>query len=89
MHACCLLVHLYIDLARGKNVDAVMTVSFFVEFEKNEKKRLEAEMEAYAKQLEKDTSREKEQQDRKIEQLNKRKEDMVKEKKQKMNVRGV
>lgn len=63
--------------------------SFFVEFEKNEKKRLEAEMEAYAKQLEKDTSREKEQQDRKIEQLNKRKEDMVKEKKQKMNVSGV
>lgn len=46
-------------------------------------------MEAYAKQLEKDTSREKEQQDRKIEQLNKRKEDMVKEKKQKMNVSGV
>lgn len=43
-------------------------------------------MEAYAKQLEKDTNREKEQQDRKIEQLNKRKEDMVKEKKQKMNV---
>lgn len=46
-------------------------------------------MEAYAKQLEKDTTREKEQQDRKIEQLNKRKEDMVKEKKQKMNVSGV
>ena len=43
-------------------------------------------MEAYAKQLEKDTNREKEQQDRKIEQLNKRKEDMIKEKKQKMNV---
>lgn len=43
-------------------------------------------MEAYAKQLEKDTTREKEQQDRKLEQLNKRKEDMVKEKKQKMNV---
>lgn len=63
--------------------------SLSVEFEKNEKKRLEAEMEAYAKQLEKDTSREKEQQDRKIEQLNKRKEDMVKEKKQKMNVSGV
>lgn len=46
-------------------------------------------MEAYAKQLEKDTTREKEQQDRKLEQLNKRKEDMVKEKKQKMNVSGV
>lgn len=63
-----------------------MNVCTLVEFEKNEKKRLEAEMEAYAKQLEKDTNREKEQQDRKIEQLNKRKEDMIKEKKQKMNV---
>ena len=63
-----------------------MNVWILVEFEKNEKKRLEAEMEAYAKQLEKDTNREKEQQDRKIEQLNKRKEDMIKEKKQKMNV---
>lgn len=63
-----------------------MNVCILVEFEKNEKKRLEAEMEAYAKQLEKDTNREKEQQDRKIEQLNKRKEDMIKEKKQKMNV---
>lgn len=62
-----------------------MNVCILVEFEKNEKKRLEAEMEAYAKQLEKDTNREKEQQDRKIEQLNKRKEDMIKEKKQKMN----
>lgn len=63
-----------------------MNVCILVEFEKNEKKRLEAEMEVYAKQLEKDTNREKEQQDRKIEQLNKRKEDMIKEKKQKMNV---
>ena len=63
-----------------------MNVCILVEFEKNEKKRLEAEMEAYAKQLEKDTNCEKEQQDRKIEQLNKRKEDMIKEKKQKMNV---
>lgn len=63
-----------------------MNVCTLAEFEKNEKKRLEAEMEAYAKQLEKDTNREKEQQDRKIEQLNKRKEDMIKEKKQKMNV---
>ena len=56
------------------------------EFEKSEKKRLEAEMQAYAKQLEQETSKEKEQQERKIEALNKRKEDLVKERKQKMNV---
>lgn len=84
----CLLVHIWKFELLGK-IFWCGDDWFLVEFEKNEKKRLEAEMEAYAKQLEKDTTREKEQQDRKLEQLNKRKEDMVKEKKQKMNVSGV
>lgn len=87
MHSGCLLdTYMKIYIVRD---NILMRWWSLVEFEKNEKKRLEAEMEAYAKQLEKDTTREKEQQDRKLEQLNKRKEDMVKEKKQKMNVSGV
>lgn len=87
MHSGCLLdTYMKIYIVRD---NILMRWWSLVEFEKNEKKRLEAEMEAYAKQLEKDTTREKEQQDRKLEQLNKRKEDMVKEKKQKMNVSSV
>ena len=70
-----------------KKTDCVnIFFSIFAEFEKNEKKRLEAELKAYEKQLEQDTLKEKEKHDKNVESLNKRKEDLIKERKLKMKV---
>ena len=70
-----------------KKLDCVnIFFSIFAEFEKNEKKRLEAELKAYEKQLEQDTLKEKEKHDKNVESLNKRKEDLIKERKLKMKV---
>lgn len=57
------------------------------DFEKNEKKRLDAELKAYEKQLEQETQKEKEKHDKNVDSLNKRKEDLVKERKLKMKVK--
>lgn len=61
---------------------------FFVptEFEKEEVKRMEKEMAQFAHQLEKETLQEKEKHERNLEALNKRKEDLIKERKSKMKV---
>lgn len=57
-----------------------------IDFEKNEKKRLDAELKAYEKQLEQETQKEKEKHDKNVDSLNKRKEDLIKERKLKMKV---
>lgn len=67
-------------------VQIIQFISHVAEFEKAEKKRLESEMEEYARQLEEETKRDKEKHEKNINSLNKRKEDLVKERKQKMQV---
>lgn len=54
------------------------------EFEKEEKTRLEHEMQQYARDLETETKKEKDKHERNIQTLNKRKDELVLDRKQKM-----
>ena len=56
------------------------------DFEKDEERRVEAEMESFAKQLEDETKKEKQKYEKNLDTLNQRKEDLIKERKQKMKV---
>ena len=65
-----------------------VSVHFFSEFESSEKKRIQEELESFNRELDEDMVREQDKHKRNVEQLNKRKEDMIREKKNKMKVRG-
>ena len=59
---------------------------FSVEFESTEKKKAQEELEAFNRELEDEMLREQDKHRRNVEQLNKRKEDMIRDKKNKMKV---
>ena len=58
----------------------------FPAFEKSEEKRVNSEIESFAKELESETQKEKQKQEKNIEALNKRKDVMLKENKKKLQV---
>lgn len=64
-----------------------LCLSVLTEFEKLEKKKLEDEMSTYAQNLEEETKKEKDKHERNIQALNKRKEELIKENKNKLKVR--
>ena len=61
---------------------------FFPEFEKEEQKRMEDEMSRYARELEVETNKEKDKYEKNMETLEKRKEQIIKKRKQQMMVGG-
>ena len=56
------------------------------EFEKEEQKRMEEQMSKYAKELERETNKEKEKHEKNLDALNKRKDELIKERRNKMKV---
>ena len=59
-----------------------------IAFEKSEERRLEAEMAAFAKELDLETQQETEKQEKNIEALARRKEELIQENKQKLKVKS-
>ena len=75
------------SLFKGKcYIQKVFFFPWFSEFEKAEQKRMEEQMGQYARDLERETNQEKEKYEKNFEALSKRKDDIIKSKRDKMKV---